>query len=55
MIDLLNGKVYECLGIEHGASYRIIDESGEDYLYPIKDSKPIAEDQPPGRWEIVEP
>jgi 7,8-dihydro-6-hydroxymethylpterin-pyrophosphokinase len=27
------GKVYEVQRIEHGW-YRIIDESGEDYLYP---------------------
>jgi hypothetical protein len=29
---LLNGKVYEVLSIE-GECYRIIDETGEDYLY----------------------
>ncbi len=34
--DLTNGKVYECLGEEMGM-YRIIDDSGEDYLYsPIR-------------------
>lgn len=27
------GKVYEVITIEHGW-YRLIDESGEDYLYP---------------------
>jgi hypothetical protein len=31
--DLIAGKVYEVVAIE-GGWYRIIDESGEDYLYP---------------------
>jgi hypothetical protein len=29
------GKLYELLGVEaNGAFYRIVDDSGEDYLYP---------------------
>lgn len=32
-LRFLNGKIYEVLSIEHGW-YRIIDETGEDYLYP---------------------
>lgn len=45
---MLNGKIYECLGIEQG-QYRVIDEEGIDedeelqgYLYP------------PNLFEIVE-
>ena len=30
---LTNGKVYEVLSIERDW-YRIVDDSGEDYLYP---------------------
>ena len=30
---LTHGKVYEVLSIEKGW-YRVIDDSGEDYLYP---------------------
>ena len=38
--DLTLGKIYESLGIEgKGAFYRIIDDSGEDYLYPISHFK----------------
>jgi hypothetical protein len=33
--DVLPGLVYETLGEERGA-IRIVDESGEDYLYPVK-------------------
>jgi hypothetical protein len=34
--DLTLGKIYEMIGIEaNGAFYRIIDDSGGDYLYPV--------------------
>lgn len=32
-MDVLPGKVYDVLSVE-GGWYRLIDESGEDYLYP---------------------
>jgi hypothetical protein len=33
--DLTLGRMYEMLGIEAGgAFYRIVDDSGEDFLYP---------------------
>lgn len=40
--DLTAGKVYECLGQEY-CFYRVIDESGEDYLYPT-DEFEVVED-----------
>lgn len=30
---LTNGKVYDVMSVEKGW-YRIVDDSGEDYLYP---------------------
>lgn len=36
-----NGQIYEVLSVENGW-YRIVDKSGEDYLYP------------PEEFEIVE-
>ena len=34
--DLTLGKIYEMMGIEaNGAFYRIVDDSGEDFLYPV--------------------
>lgn len=30
--DILDGKVYDVLSVEKGC-YRIVDESGDDYLY----------------------
>ena len=33
--DLTLGRIYEMLGVEaKGSFYRILDDSGEDYLYP---------------------
>ena len=40
---LINGKVYSVLAIEKGW-YRLVDESGEDYLYP-SDNFEIIEEQ----------
>lgn len=33
VLALTNGKVYEVLSVERDW-YRIVDDSGEDYLYP---------------------
>lgn len=41
--SVLKGKTYKCLGEENGYWYRVIDEEGEDYLYPKKDFE-IVED-----------
>ncbi len=30
---LTNGKIYNVLSVERGY-YRVVDDSGEDYLYP---------------------
>lgn len=40
-VSLKQGKVYEVMEIERGW-YRIVDETGEDYLFP------------PNEFEIVE-
>lgn len=31
-LSLINGKVYNVLAVEYGY-YRVVDETGEDYLY----------------------
>jgi hypothetical protein len=33
--DVLPGRAYEVLGEEHGA-LRVVDDTGDDYLYPAK-------------------
>lgn len=45
-LALLNGKVYEVLAIEYGC-YRIVDESGEDYLYEPDDFEVVEEGEVP--------
>ena len=38
--DLTLGKIYEMLGVEgRGSFYRIVDDSGEDFLYPVSHFK----------------
>ena len=34
-LELLNGKVYDVIEVdEHVGWYRVVDETGEDYLFP---------------------
>jgi hypothetical protein len=49
--SLTNNKEYECLGIE-GSFLKIIDDSEEDYLYPI--NNPGSLNGKNGKWMIVE-
>lgn len=32
-LELVNDKDYEVISVEHGR-YRIVDETGDDYLFP---------------------
>ena len=48
--SLTNGKVYEILG-EEGGMYRVIDDSGEDYLYPVKNPAPADGSSKGDKWE----
>lgn len=40
-LELTNGDIYEVISVERGW-YRVVDDSGEDYLYP------------PDEFEVVE-
>lgn len=52
---LTDGKLYDAEYDADLDAYRVIDDSGEDYLYSTTKPKPIAvKDHPGGRWEIVE-
>ena len=51
-VSLTNGKVYEAT-VEDGM-YRVIDDSGEDYLYSMQNPAPLDSSSKGGRWEIVE-
>ena len=41
---LTHGKVYDVIAIEHD-DYRIVDDSGEDYLYPRRLFTIISDDE----------
>lgn len=43
-LELTHGKIYEVIAIEKGW-YRIIDDSGEDYLYPPDDFEILVDDK----------
>ena len=51
---LTDGEVYECLRAETDGLLRIVDDSGEDYLYSSSRPAPMDGSSPGGRWEIVE-
>ena len=52
-VSLTNGKIYEAT-VENADYYRVIDDSGEDYLYTKENPAPLDGSSPGGRWEIVE-
>lgn len=54
--SLTNGHEYEVLSYdEDSGALRIIDDSGEDYLYDPHNPRPLSNlDHPGGRFEIVE-
>ena len=51
--SLTTGKVYEAEE-ENEGMYRVIDDSGDDYLYSKDNPAPLDGSSPGGRWEVVE-
>lgn len=51
--SLTNGKIYDA-EIENEGMYRVIDDSGEDYLYSKVNPAPLDGSSPGGKWEIIE-
>ncbi|MDD6666714.1 MAG: hypothetical protein PUE58_01895 [Lachnospiraceae bacterium] len=51
--SLTNGKIYEATE-ENEMMYRVIDDSGEDYLYSKTNPAPLDGSSKGGKWEIVE-
>ncbi|WP_293673640.1 hypothetical protein [uncultured Parolsenella sp.] len=45
-LELTQGKVYEVISVEKGR-YRLIDDSGEDYLYSPDEFEVISADDGP--------
>lgn len=51
-VSLTSGKIYEAT--EEQLGYRVIDDSGEDYLYSKENPAPLDGSSAGGKWEIVE-
>ena len=52
---LTNNKIYECVDIaDEEECLEIIDDEGENFLYPIRDPKPLDASSKGGKWEIIE-
>lgn len=51
--SLTNGKIYDCLEFENGM-LRVVDDSGEDYLYSVINPRPLDGSSKGGKWEIIE-
>ena len=51
--SLTNGKIYDAT-VEDNDYYRVIDDSGEDYLHPKINPAPLDGSSVGGRWEIIE-
>lgn len=50
--SLTDGEIYDC--IEENGMYRVIDDSGEDYLYSMENPAPLDGSSKGGKWQIVE-
>lgn len=53
-LSLTNGKIYEAWYDLESGLCRVIDDSGEDYLYSWYHPAPLDGSSPGGRWEIIE-
>ncbi|MCQ2563881.1 MAG: hypothetical protein MJ128_05285 [Mogibacterium sp.] len=51
--SLTDGKIYDA-EIENDGMYRVVDDSGEDYLYSKDNPAPLDGSSIGGRWEIIE-
>lgn len=51
---LTDGEVYDVINVDRGDMLRVVDDSEEDYLYPIQNPRPFDGSSPGGKWEIVE-
>ena len=52
--SLTNGMIYECETDAFSGGLRVIDDSGEDYLYSPINPRPLDGSSSGGKWEIVE-
>lgn len=54
-LSLTNGVIYDCwVDPEDSGLLRVVDDSGEDYLYSSVNPRPFDGSSPGGRFEIIE-
>jgi len=51
---LTNGNIYDVIEVLKDDLIRVVDDSGEDYLYSISNPRPLDESSPGGKWIVVE-
>lgn len=52
---LTNNKIYECVDVAIDEEcLEVIDDDGEEFLYPIINPRPLDGSSKGGKWEIVE-
>jgi len=49
--SLTNGKIYDA--VEENGMYRVVDDSGEDYLYSKENPAPLDNSSKGGCWKII--
>lgn len=52
--SLTDGEVYDVIEVLKDDLMRVVDDSGEDYLYSIFNPRPLDESSPGGKWIVVE-
>ena len=50
--SLTDGKIYDA--VEEDGMYRVIDDSGEDYLYSMTNPAPLDGSSPGGIWAVMD-
>lgn len=51
--ELTDGNEYDVIEVLTDDLVRVVDDSGEDYLYSIYNPRPLNETSKGGRWEVV--
>lgn len=51
--ELTNDKIYDVINVDNGDMLRVVDDSGEDYLYSIKNPAPCDRSSNGGKWELT--
>ena len=53
-VSLTNNKIYNCVGYNDKGWLKIVDDSNEDYVYPVTNPRSLDGSFKGGEWEIVE-